>query len=271
MRWIDSLEMKYGRFAIHGVVRLIVIIQAGVFVLYLMEPRFVYLLYLQKDLVLHGEVWRLVSYMFVPRLTGSTLTPDYLWITFRLLFTWMLGDGLESVWGGFKLNIYLLIGMVGTIIAAFAFGGVFDSWLLYYSLLYGFATIDPNYPIFFFFFQMPIKWLALISTAFLVLGLLAAPLSQWMATVLALANYLIFFGPDTLKMLKHYNTVAGRRRRFETQLMRDDEAVHRCTVCNRTELSDPDLDFRVAADGHEYCVDHLPGKQDARNDTPQAH
>ena len=35
-------------------------------------------------------------------------------------------------------------------------------------------------------------------------------------------------------------------------------AFHRCTGCGRTEQSDPHLDFRVAEDGEEYCLDHLP-------------
>lgn len=34
--------------------------------------------------------------------------------------------------------------------------------------------------------------------------------------------------------------------------------LHRCAKCDRTEVSDPDLDFRVAADGEEYCASHLP-------------
>jgi hypothetical protein len=153
--------------------------------------------------------------------------------------------------------------MIGTIIAALAFGGAYDSWLLYYSLLYAFATVAPNYQVFFFFVQLPVKWLALVSFGFLVYGLVGAPIGACMAVVFALANYLIFFAPDILKMVKHYNTVAGRRRRFETQLMRDDEALHRCENCNRTEISDPDLEFRVTADGHEYCLDHLPAKKTA--------
>jgi hypothetical protein len=42
-----------------------------------------------------------------------------------------------------------------------------------------------------------------------------------------------------------------------------DEALHRCAVCGATELTDPNLDFRVARDGEEYCIAHLPKPQTA--------
>ncbi len=261
MKWIDKLEFKFGRYAVHGVIRAIVVLQAFVFLLNLLNRDFILLLLLERHLVFHGQVWRLVTYMFVPRLSNSWLTPDYLWIVFRLLFTWMLGDGLESVWGAFKLNIYLLLGVAGTCIAALVFGGVFDSWLLYYSLLFAFATIAPNYEIYVYFFPLKIKWLALFSAGLLVFGFVMNPsLPDVMATLFALANYAIFFGPEALQLARHRGAVAARRVRFESQLPHGGEAMHRCEVCNRTEISAPDLDFRVSADGHEYCVDHLPAK-----------
>jgi Zn-dependent protease len=34
--------------------------------------------------------------------------------------------------------------------------------------------------------------------------------------------------------------------------------LHRCAKCDRTEASHPDLEFRVAGDGEEYCAEHLP-------------
>ena len=55
-------------------------------------------------------------------------------------------------------------------------------------------------------------------------------------------------------------TVVSRRREFEEKSMRETEAVHLCAVCKKTELTNPELDFRVARDGEEYCVAHLPAK-----------
>jgi len=38
----------------------------------------------------------------------------------------------------------------------------------------------------------------------------------------------------------------------------EDEALHRCAHCGATELTNPSLEFRVARDGEEYCLAHLP-------------
>ena len=49
-----------------------------------------------------------------------------------------------------------------------------------------------------------------------------------------------------------------RRRRFQQSIAGADAFLHRCTVCRRTEQDDANLDFRIGADGEEYCTDHLP-------------
>jgi hypothetical protein len=41
------------------------------------------------------------------------------------------------------------------------------------------------------------------------------------------------------------------------------ESLHKCAVCGATELTDPNLEFRVARDGEEYCMKHLPSAQTA--------
>lgn len=59
----------------------------------------------------------------------------------------------------------------------------------------------------------------------------------------------------------------SRRRLFFGQMqerlrMETETGFHRCHVCGRTEVTNPDLVFRVAADGEEYCQDHLPGRRE---------
>jgi hypothetical protein len=50
---------------------------------------------------------------------------------------------------------------------------------------------------------------------------------------------------------------AGRRKKFKEAKLSDEDSFHRCKTCGRTEKSDPDLEFRMAEDGEEYCGDHL--------------
>jgi hypothetical protein len=83
------------------------------------------------------------------------------------------------------------------------------------------------------------------------------------AMVAAFANYFIFFGPELFRQARHRQEVSSRRKRFEDSARADAEPLHKCAVCGRTELSDPDVEFRVARDGEEYCMDHLPSAQTA--------
>lgn len=75
-----------------------------------------------------------------------------------------------------------------------------------------------------------------------------------------MANYLIFFGPEMVRNARTRQQVADRRRKFEAAAVPVTETLHECVVCHRTEATHPELDFRVARDGQEYCRDHLPRK-----------
>jgi hypothetical protein len=78
--------------------------------------------------------------------------------------------------------------------------------------------------------------------------------------LLAMSNFFLVFGPGTARHLRQRGEVAARRRKFESAKLPDTEALHRCASCGKTEHDDPELEFRVATDGEEYCVDHLPGR-----------
>ncbi len=260
MNWIDSLERRFGHLAIHGLVRIIVAFNAAVFVLSLANPQFLKLLYLDRELIRHGQVWRLFTYIFIPPLDRWWLMPDYLWLVFALMFLWMLGDGLEQAWGAFKLTLFYFIGMIGTTIAAFAFGESYNNVMLNVSLLFAFATIFPDHMILIFFFlPVKIKWVAWVSFAGVLFTFLTGDGSARAAIVAALANYALFFGPAIVGMARQRKQVANRRLRFEREINEaGGEPMHCCAVCKKTEADDPHLDFRVANDGTEYCVEHLP-------------
>jgi hypothetical protein len=127
------------------------------------------------------------------------------------------------------------------------------------SLFFAFARFYPEEIIYILFIlPMKIKWLAWIMGAFLLFGFVVNGMSYRMALVAAFANYLIFFGPEIIHEARHRTEVSARRKRFESQSRTEAEPLHKCTVCGATELTDPNLDFRVARDGEEYCMAHLP-------------
>jgi hypothetical protein len=105
---------------------------------------------------------------------------------------------------------------------------------------------------------MKVKWVAMFSAALLLLQLLVAPISGKIAIAAAFINYLIFFGPAAIDQMRHRAGTERRRRKFEVKSVGPGESLHQCKVCKRTEKDSQDLEFRVAGDGEEYCLEHLP-------------
>ena len=265
MRWINALERRFGHLAVPGLMRIIVAFNALVFLLATAKPELVGVLELRPDRVMQGEVWRLVSYIFIPDVSLFGL-PPVLAALLYLQFLWLLGEGLEQAWGSFKLNLYYLTGMLGTAAVAFFFraqdpNGVY----LNMSLFYAFATLFPNYPILLFFvIPVRVKWIALFTLALVAIKLVVGSPIDQLTILVALINYLVFFGPAWLAYWREQGRTVARRQQFQTAQVAAaiaEETLHHCKACGRTEVSTPDLEFRVASDGEEYCVAHLPSRR----------
>jgi membrane associated rhomboid family serine protease len=253
MSFLDKLERRLGFIAIPGLIRAIVALNALVFVLALLNQGFDSYLALDIGKIRAGEVWRLVTYIFVPRMAHPLVVLVVLW------FLWFIGDGLERAWGPFRLTLYFLLGMIGTTIAALLSNSQSSSQMLFTTLFFAFAHFYPDEVIYvFFILPLKVKWIAWAYAGLLLLGFVVQSTSFRLALVAALSNYLIFFGPGMIRHLRQRKEVAVRRNRFETQSRSEDEPLHRCATCGATELTDPNLEFRVARDGEEYCLAHLP-------------
>lgn len=252
---IDRLERHLARFAIPGLIRYVVAMNALVFLLVTFLPEYAQVLALDRAAILRGEVWRIVSWIFLPE------TQSFFWILFYLLFTWWLGDLLEESWGTFRLNAYYFLGMALCIASAFIFGASGGNLLLNLSLFLAVATLAPNLEILIFFIlPVKIKWVALVSLIFPAGILLFGPLAAKMVVVMCLGNYLIFFGPSALRGGLDRQRTRSRRSRFESAKLSAADPLHVCAACGATDLTHPDADFRVSADGKEYCTNHLPGR-----------
>lgn len=233
-----------------GVLRAVVLLNALTFILLNAIPAYREVLDLSPEAVRHGEVWRLVTYIFMPQAS------NWFWAALYLLFMWFLANALEEVWGPLRLNTFYLLGMIGCTIAAFFFGGTSYNTFLNLSLFFAFATLAPDYEIYLFFLiRLRIKYVALFFACILLLQFAALPLPGKMAMLACLANYLVFFVPGFVQRARVHQTNAARLDKFRSNIT---DTVHCCVVCGCTELSDPDADFRVAADGEEYCTKHLP-------------
>ena len=143
----------------------VVALNALVFVLVSLNKGFDSYLALDIARVRAGEVWRLVTYIFVPQ-TGHVLL-----VAVALWFLWFIGDGLERAWGAFRLTLYFLVGMIGTTAAAVLSNSQFSSQMLFTTLFFAFAHFYPDEIIYvFFILPLKIKWIAWAYAGFLLLG-----------------------------------------------------------------------------------------------------
>lgn len=255
MKWVDKLERKYGRHAIHGLMKYIVGANLAVYLLALIMPGILGKLALVPHLVMQGQIWRVFTFILIP--------PDLhpIWIFFTLYLYYMIGTGLEQAWGSFKFNMYYLTGILLTVIVTLASRSFFGTaGYLNLSLFLAFATIYPDHELLLFFIlPVKMKYLAILDVLLLVEGMITGGLPAVLMVSASLANYLLFFWNDFLAMIKLKKTVKKSKKKFKVIEMKD-YVRHRCTVCGITERDDPNMEFRYCSkcSGHkEYCMNHL--------------
>jgi membrane associated rhomboid family serine protease len=186
---LSRLELKLGRFAIQRLTTFIVGGMALAFVLSQVREEFLALLVLDLHQVAHGQVWRLVTYLFVPPAQSP------IWLLFALYMTWLIGSNLENEWGAFKFNVFYLLGMLGTTAAALITGHAQGNTWINASLFFAFATVFPDFQILIFFvLPVRVKWLGMIAAAGIVYQFAMGDLSTRAAIGAAMINYLLFFG-----------------------------------------------------------------------------
>ncbi|MCX7824589.1 MAG: rhomboid family intramembrane serine protease [Verrucomicrobiae bacterium] len=264
MNWLDQLERRLGRYAIPGLVRIVIGLNALVWVLLHANREWYETLTLDPERVMQGEVWRLVSYLFIPP------AMDAIWLALALYFLWIVGEGLEQEWGAFKLNVFYFTGMIATTAVAFFIArGAVDNRFLNLSLFLAFATVFPEFEVLLFFvLPVKVKWLGWLAALPVFWSILSGPLPIKLTAVVSLGNYLLFFAPHFWRTAMMNRQVLRRRAQFEADKRdAESETWHRCVVCGKTERDDPNLEFRVADDDREYCMEHLGRAESVKRKT----
>jgi hypothetical protein len=264
MNWLNKLEKKFGKFAINKLMLDIVSINAGVYMMLLIKPALYDKLILDPSMVMRGEVWRLITFVFLPP------QASILWIFLILYMSFLIGSSLEREWGSFKFNVYYFMGIIGTIIAAFIGGNAVTAVYLNLSLFLAFARIYPDYEILLFFvLSVKVKYLAWLELAFIGFTIITAPVSLKLAAIASLINYLIFFGKDIYIQIKTRKQVSHNKELYNSKVYTKDY-FHKCTVCGITEKENPKMDFRYCStcEGNfEYCMDHLKNHEHIKKNT----
>lgn len=198
MDWLDKLERKHGKLAVPNLMTIVVAGMALVFVCDLLFPRANLLsyLYFSPALILKGQIWRIVTFIFLPP-NGSIL-----FMALALYFYYFIGSSLEHEWGSFKFTVYYLVGMLGNIIAGCITGSAINSYLNL-SLFFAFAAVYPNMQVLLFFIlPVKIKYLAWIDAALFASSFLFGTMTVRVAIVASLLNFFVFFGPNVLRQMK---------------------------------------------------------------------
>ena len=237
-----------------------------------------YALNFNRDLILQGQVWRLFTYVFTYN-AGNILI-----MLISMLCYFSLGRAMEAVWGTFRFNLFYVTGVVMMDIFCMIFGGFSaDVYYLNMSLFLGYATLYPNAG-FLLFYIIPVKaWIFalfdLVLTFVDVFRLTVAGLFPYnLFPLIALANYFLFFGKDVLNVIpltwrikigrlfkKQHAPKTGtvpfpNTARPAAPKVTKEAYTHKCTICGRTDVTNPELEFRYCSrcNGyHCYCEDHI--------------
>lgn len=252
-RILDRMERRLGRLALPKLLHWIVGFQVVCFALSFPAKDFLAWLVFDPDLIRLGQVWRLVTWVFFPA------SLNLLFFFFATMFTLYVSNSLEREWGSFRVNVYVLGSILALSLAGFlpfAGGlGMLFGWIFFSAMFLAFATIFPDQTINLFgVIPIKAKWLGLADVLYLVAVVLAAPAPVAAGLVVAagLAPYLAAFGPAFLESFRRSSEARVRRHRFEREAAAGG-SFHECATCGATEGSHPAREFRVAADGNEYC------------------
>lgn len=265
MNLLNKLERKFGRYAIKNLSMYLIILYVAGAVLSLFSSQIdIYGNYLALNpyMILHGQVWRIFTFLI------ATPSTNVIFLIFVLLFYYNICRELEYLWGDFRFNLYILTGVVGTILSSFILYFVtgspyisMDTYYLNLSLFLAYAACFPEAR-FYIYGIIPVKakWLGIIDGLYLVVCFFAGGMAVRTMIVVSLMNFLLFFF-GTRNYHKYSPKQIKRRNSYIKEVRTSTSATrHRCHVCGRTELDDPNLEFRYCSKcegNYEYCSDHL--------------
>jgi hypothetical protein len=261
MSLFNRLERRFGRFALPNLSLSLVLGQVLFLALAMLGNFDLGRIALLPAAVLAGEIWRLVTFLFLPPVSVLSMT-GAVFLAFGWYMFYLMGSALEHYWGDFRFNLFVGLGWFLTVAAAFVFPGAYaNNLFLAGSVFLAFAYLNPDFELLIFFIlPVKIKWLALIAWIGYAYELATG---SWPARLLVLAsigNFLLFFAKDIVQgMRSGRRRMAYRAQKFGAS-KDDPEPRHRCHVCGRTERTNPQLDFRYCSKcaGDEcYCSDHL--------------
>lgn len=281
MDFLTKLERKFGKFSIPNLTLFLIVGFIIGFLIEVLEPSAISIINLDPEKILHGQIWRLITWVLMP--PGGVS----IFIILTLMFYWFVGRTLENVWGEFRYNLYIFSGILFTDIGVigiylvlaltgqteliemfFSVGLEVSSYYLCLTMFLAYAALFPEQELITFFLFIPVsvkvKWIGYLYVAYLILDLclylIAGYIPVAVAIVMSVLNFILFYymlrgkykaSPKHKKRARKY-----KKNVRQTQIM----TRHKCAICGQTEEDDPTLEFRYCSrckGNYEYCNKHL--------------
>ncbi len=273
---IDRFCLYHPRFGIPHLMRYVVFITAAVYFLDMFSQSYAsYMLFFNANLILQGELWRLVTWLFIP--DGTSV----LWVLISFSFYYFIGEAIESYWGPAKFTLFYFTGAL--LMVALAFLSllwspfpIVSSGYLNRVLFLAFATLYPTALVrVYLILPIQAKWLALLYVVLTVYDLVRGGLTMLVYFLLPLLGvwiaYALFFWDRIADLLAEFGVAVRHQNSSQTihfksavRQQKKKEAAqgyrHKCEVCGRTDADFPDLQFRYCskcAGYHCFCEDHI--------------
>jgi hypothetical protein len=279
------MEKKLGRYAISNLSRYFVAAIVLGYVVELFSPTLMTYLEFSMVEILHGQIWRLVTWIFVP-----VTSLDFFGLLFLIcVLSW--GSSLEMMLGTFRMNAFLWggvilndIGAILVYLLSFIAGGsgisiYLSTYYILFSMLLALAICMPEGEVrLYFVLPIKMKWMLvfeIIYLAYQVFHLFAICIAvygynvtgvMWgiaysSEIILSVVNLLLFFWLNKNHLTRRQKK---RQQQFRAQFAqpRPGSGItqHKCVICGRTELTDPQMQFRYCSKcsgGLEYCEEHI--------------
>lgn len=277
---MSPFERKFGKYAIKNLSFVLVVCYAVGYLIQMMAPSVLFYLTLNPYAILHGQVWRLFTWILIP-----PSNQNIFFTLIMLYFYCSIGTSLERTWGTYKYNVYIFEGMLFTILGSFLLMGYhylfhadsiaavgaeyfftitsiyFSTYYINMSIFLGFAATFPDAQVLLMFIiPVKVKWLGVVYAVMLVFEFIQMGVDGRFAIAASLLNFIIFF--LTSRNMMHLNPKQiHRRQEFKREVKRSSGITkHKCAICGRTEVDSPNMQFRFCSkcDGnYEYCEEHL--------------
>ena len=279
MKAIDRFCYKHPKLGIPDLMKYIVLANAAVFVLDLFTNSFFSnLLFFHYNSIMHGQVWRLLTFILVPSIGGAGsvgfgLMTNVFFFAMTSFFYYSIGTTLERYMGSTKFTVFYALGvLLNMLLGLLTHAGV-NMYYINMSMFFSFAVLYPDTRVLLYgIIPLKIKWLAWLDAAFFAYDIFfylrsGLPLLALMP-IIGILNFFLFFGGELLDGAKYKKDVFTHKtskqtinfKKAQKDIKQRKGYLHKCTVCGVTDADDPNMEFRYCSkcNGYYcYCMNHI--------------